>query len=77
MCYETAIAATVICAAHLLHVMGDLLRSVGAIAAAINIMPTGWTFVDPVLPVGRAVLCYAGGLVPVASTPGSRRGRYP
>ena len=40
----------------LLHVMGDLLGSVGAIAAAIGIMFTGWTLLDPILSVAVAVL---------------------
>jgi cobalt-zinc-cadmium efflux system protein len=40
----------------LLHVMGDLLGSVGAIAAAIGIMLTGWTLLDPILSVLVAVL---------------------
>jgi len=35
----------------LLHVMGDLLGSVGAIAAAIGIMLTGWSVLDPLLSV--------------------------
>lgn len=35
----------------LLHVMGDLLGSVAAIAAAIVIWLTGWTPVDPILSV--------------------------
>lgn len=34
-----------------LHVIGDLLGSVGAIAAAIGIMLTGWTVLDPILSV--------------------------
>lgn len=34
-----------------LHVMGDLLSSVGAIAAALIIMATGWSPVDPILSV--------------------------
>lgn len=34
-----------------LHVVGDLLGSVGAIAAAIGIMLTGWTMLDPILSV--------------------------
>lgn len=34
-----------------LHVLGDLLGSVGAIVAAIVIMWTGWTPVDPILSV--------------------------
>lgn len=40
----------------LLHVLGDMLGSVGAIAAAIGIMLTGWTVLDPVLSVLVAVL---------------------
>lgn len=40
----------------LLHVLGDLLGSVGAIAAAIGIMLTGWTLLDPILSVLVAVL---------------------
>ncbi|HOL37185.1 MAG TPA: cation diffusion facilitator family transporter [Rubrivivax sp.] len=40
----------------LLHVIGDLLGSVGAIAAAIGIMLTGWTILDPILSVLVAVL---------------------
>ncbi|MBV4367602.1 CDF family zinc transporter ZitB [Erwinia sp. BNK-24-b] len=39
-----------------LHVMGDLLGSVGAIAAALIIMFTGWTPVDPLLSILVAVL---------------------
>ncbi len=34
-----------------LHVMGDLLGSVGAIAAAVIIFLTGWTPIDPILSV--------------------------
>lgn len=40
----------------LLHVMGDLLGSAGAILAAIGIMLTGWTPLDPILSVLVAVL---------------------
>ncbi|CBL46976.1 Cation efflux protein [gamma proteobacterium HdN1] len=39
-----------------LHVVGDLLGSVGAIAAAIGIMFTGWTLLDPILSVLVALL---------------------
>lgn len=39
-----------------LHVLGDLLGSVGAIAAAIGIMLTGWTILDPLLSVLVAIL---------------------
>lgn len=34
-----------------LHVLGDLLGSVGAIVAAIVILATGWTPIDPILSV--------------------------
>lgn len=34
-----------------LHVMGDLLGSVGAVVAALIIMKTGWTPIDPILSV--------------------------
>jgi cobalt-zinc-cadmium efflux system protein len=37
--------------AALLHVVGDLLGSVGAIVAAIVILATGWTPIDPILSV--------------------------
>jgi cobalt-zinc-cadmium efflux system protein len=40
----------------LLHVMGDLLGSVGAIAAALVIIYTGWTPVDPLLSVFVSVI---------------------
>lgn len=40
----------------LLHVVGDLLGSVGAIAAALGIMWTGWTILDPLLSIGVALL---------------------
>lgn len=40
----------------LLHVLGDLLGSVGAIAAALGIMATGWTLLDPILSVLVAAL---------------------
>lgn len=39
-----------------LHVISDLLGSVGAIAAAIGIMFTGWMILDPVLSVFVSVL---------------------
>lgn len=40
----------------LLHVLGDLLGSVAAIAAAVIIMTTGWVAADPILSVLVAVL---------------------
>lgn len=39
-----------------LHVMGDLLGSVAAIAAAIIILTTGWTPIDPILSVLVALI---------------------
>ncbi|MCM2505706.1 cation diffusion facilitator family transporter [Aureimonas altamirensis] len=39
-----------------LHVIGDLLGSVGAIAAAIGIMLTGWSVLDPILSILVALL---------------------
>ncbi len=39
-----------------LHVMGDLLGSVGAISAAIIIYFTGWTPIDPILSILVSVL---------------------
>ena len=40
----------------LLHVTGDLLSSAGAISAAVGIMFTGWTILDPALSVLVALL---------------------
>lgn len=40
----------------LLHVLGDMLGSVAAIAAALTILFTGWTPADPILSVLVAVL---------------------
>lgn len=39
-----------------LHVLGDLFGSVGAIAAAIVILWTGWTPIDPILSLAVCVL---------------------
>jgi cobalt-zinc-cadmium efflux system protein len=39
-----------------LHVMGDLLGSVGAIVAGIVILATGWTLADPIVSLVIAVL---------------------
>ena len=39
-----------------LHVIGDLLGSVGTIVAAIGILFTGWTILDPILSVFVALL---------------------
>jgi cobalt-zinc-cadmium efflux system protein len=43
-------------AAARLHVLGDLLGSIGAVLAAVVILTTGWTPVDPILSVLVAVL---------------------
>lgn len=43
-------------AAARLHVLGDLLGSIGAILAAIVILATGWTPIDPILSVLVAAL---------------------
>ncbi len=39
-----------------IHVMGDLLGSVAAIAAALIILATGWTYIDPLLSILVALL---------------------
>ncbi|AWK13760.1 CDF family zinc transporter ZitB [Candidatus Fukatsuia symbiotica] len=39
-----------------LHILGDLLGSVGAIVAAIVILMTGWTPIDPILSILVSVL---------------------
>ncbi|TDJ33665.1 MAG: cation transporter [Gammaproteobacteria bacterium] len=41
-----------------LHVLGDLLGSVAAIAAALIILSTGWMPIDPILSVGVAMLIF-------------------
>jgi cobalt-zinc-cadmium efflux system protein len=43
-----------------LHVLGDMLGSVGAIAAAILILATGWMPADPIISVIVALLILAG-----------------
>ena len=43
-------------AAARLHVIGDLLGSIGATAAAVVILATGWTPIDPILSVLVALL---------------------
>ena len=40
----------------LLHVLGDMLGSVGAIVAALIILWTGWTPIDPILSVAVVLL---------------------
>lgn len=44
-----------------LHVLGDLLGSVGAIVAALVIMLTGWTPIDPILSVLVSLLVLRSG----------------
>lgn len=44
----------------LLHVLGDLLGSVAAIGAAVVIMLTGWTPIDPILSVLVSLLILRG-----------------
>ncbi len=43
-----------------LHVLGDLLGSVGALAAGAIILATGWTLADPLISLGIAVLILVG-----------------
>lgn len=40
----------------MLHVLGDLLGSVAAIIAAVVVMTSGWTRIDPILSIAVAVL---------------------
>lgn len=43
-----------------LHILGDLLGSVAAIAAGVIILLTGWTLADPILSIGVALLILIG-----------------
>lgn len=43
-----------------LHIMGDLLGSLAAIAAGVIILLTGWTLADPILSIGVALLILVG-----------------
>lgn len=43
-----------------LHVLGDLLGSVGAVAAALVVLWTGWTPIDPLLSIAVALLILRG-----------------
>ncbi|HFC8536204.1 cation diffusion facilitator family transporter [Neisseria bacilliformis] len=45
-----------------LHVLGDLLGSVGAIAAALLIMAFGWTLADPIVSILVSLLIARSGL---------------
>ncbi len=44
----------------LLHVLGDMLGSIGAIAAALIIIITGWTPIDPILSVFVSIIILGG-----------------
>ena len=44
-----------------LHILGDLLGSVGALGAGVVIMLTGWTRIDPILSIGLSLLILVGG----------------
>lgn len=46
--------------AAMLHVFGDVGASVGVIVAGLIILFTGWTFVDPLISVGIAILIALG-----------------
>jgi len=52
----------------LLHVLGDMLGSVGAIGAAVVILNTGWTLADPIISVVIAVMIVVGAYRLVAET---------
>ncbi|MFN8653878.1 MAG: cation diffusion facilitator family transporter [Gemmatimonadales bacterium] len=43
-----------------LHILGDLLGSVGAVAAAVIVLLTGWTLADPILSVVLSLLILVG-----------------
>jgi cobalt-zinc-cadmium efflux system protein len=43
-----------------LHILGDLLGSVGAVAAAIIVLLTGWTLADPIVSVVLSLLILVG-----------------
>ena len=43
-----------------LHILGDLLGSVGALGAGVVIMLTGWTPIDPILSIGLSLLILVG-----------------
>ena len=44
-----------------LHIMGDLLGSVGALVAAALVVFTGWTLADPIVSMGLALLILVSG----------------
>jgi cobalt-zinc-cadmium efflux system protein len=43
-----------------LHVMGDALGSIGALAAAVVILLTGWTVADPIISIALALFILVG-----------------
>jgi cobalt-zinc-cadmium efflux system protein len=43
-----------------LHVLGDLLGSVGALVAALIVLLTGWTLADPIISVAISLLIVVG-----------------
>ncbi len=43
-----------------LHILGDLLGSVGAVAAALIVLSTGWTLADPIISVVLSLLILVG-----------------
>ena len=51
----------------LVHVLGDLLGSIAAIVAAIVIMVTGWTLIDPILSLLVALLVLRSAVVAAAA----------
>lgn len=46
--------------AAVLHVMGDMVASVGVVVAGVVILLTGWLYVDPLISLGIAVLIAVG-----------------
>jgi cobalt-zinc-cadmium efflux system protein len=46
-----------------MHVLGDLFGSIGAIAAALIIMTTGWTQADPILSIAVVLLILRSGFI--------------
>jgi cobalt-zinc-cadmium efflux system protein len=43
-----------------LHVLSDLLGSIGVVVAGLVVVTTGWTLVDPIVSVGISLLILAG-----------------
>ena len=59
-CCAAATAPTSTCAPRCCTSIGDLLGSAGAIAAAIVILATGWTPIDPILSIFMTLLILRG-----------------